>query len=110
MDTLFEKQRVQTDFASRKAVYDQIQTLIWRDLPVLPLLSYSAPNAFWSNRVTGLFQGAYGNQDSFANAQAAVTAPAAAGQGWGVIAGPVAGVAAVGALAWGIKRRRRAEV
>ncbi len=112
VDGLFEKQRVQTDFASRKVVYDQIQTLIWRDLPVLPLLSYSAPNAFWSNHVTGLFQGAYGNQDSFASAQAVGAAPPAgrsgAGLGWGVIAGPAAAAAAAAALALRMRRRGRA--
>lgn len=42
VDELFLKQRTVTTFDERKALYDEIQMLIWEDLPVLPICSYDA--------------------------------------------------------------------
>ena len=69
VDRLFDEQRVQTEFAKRKAIYDRIQALVWDDLPVLPIFAYSPPNAFRSSYVTGLFDLSYGNQENYARAR-----------------------------------------
>ena len=42
-DALFDKQRVQTNPAERKATYDRIQEILWRDVPVFPICAYSGP-------------------------------------------------------------------
>ena len=33
VDKLFDEQRVQTDFAKRKAIYDRISEIVWNDVP-----------------------------------------------------------------------------
>ena len=114
VDRLFDEQRVKLDFAERKAIYDQIQKLIWADLPVLPMFSYDAPNVYHAAAVTGIYDGSYGNQESFADAKlptpaAAATATTAAATGapsWAAPAGAMA-VVAVGGGLW-LRRRGRA--
>jgi len=71
VDALFDQQRTIVDQSERKKVYDRIQEIIWRDLPVLPIFSYSPPNIFRSSYVTGLFDVSYGNQENFENARLA---------------------------------------
>jgi peptide/nickel transport system substrate-binding protein len=68
VDRLFEEQRTQTDFVKRKAIYSEIQRLIWADVPVLPVLGYTAPNAFNTDYVTGLYDLSYGHQEDYKNA------------------------------------------
>jgi len=43
VDRLFDEQRVQTDVAKRKAIYDRIQEIIWEDMPVFQFCAYSLP-------------------------------------------------------------------
>lgn len=43
VDDLFDQQRMQTDPARRKAIYDRIQEIIWQDLPTFPFCAYSLP-------------------------------------------------------------------
>ncbi len=113
VDTLFDTQRVQLDLAARKETYGKIQELIWADVPVLPMFSYDGPNVYRNTIVTGLYEGSYGNQESFAAAkpppkQAAAPAaspPAAGTNGWTVPA-TVAAVAVIAGGAW-LKRRGR---
>jgi peptide/nickel transport system substrate-binding protein len=69
VDALFEVQRGKVDQGERKVIYDRIQEMIWNDLPVLPMFSYSPPNIFRSSYVTGLFDVSYGNQENFENAR-----------------------------------------
>jgi peptide/nickel transport system substrate-binding protein len=71
VDRLFDEQRVQTDPALRKKLYDRIQALIWADLPTLPMFAYGPPNIFRSSYVTGLYEGSYGNEESYADAKPA---------------------------------------
>ncbi len=114
VDRLFDAQRVKLDLAERKAIYDQIQHLIWADVPVLPMFSYDAPNVYHAAAVTGIYDGSYGNQESFANAKlpaqaaapAASPATAAGTNGWAAPAAVVA-VVAVGGGLW-LRRRGRA--
>lgn len=110
VDSLFDAQRVQLDPAARKRTYDRIQELIWADLPVLPMFSYEAPNVYRASVVTGIYEGSYGNQESFAKAKppAAPAKPAESAQaaglpGW---AAPVAAATAVVAVG-GVWLRRR---
>jgi len=69
VDALFDKQRVQLDPTARKQTYDRIQELIWADVPVLPMFAYDGPNIFRKSVVKGLYEGSYGNQESFATAK-----------------------------------------
>jgi peptide/nickel transport system substrate-binding protein len=108
VDALFDRQRVQTDQAARKAIYDRIQELIWRDLPVLPLFSHTPPNAFWASRIQGVFNGAYGNQDSFAEARLIEPAVPPAGERsrpYALTAGGA--VLAAGIVGLGLRAHRR---
>jgi peptide/nickel transport system substrate-binding protein len=43
VDKLFDEQRVQTDVAKRKAIYDRIQEIIWEDMPTFQFCAYSLP-------------------------------------------------------------------
>lgn len=56
VDELFEQQRVQTSFASRKAIYDTIQEILWQDLPILPIATYRVPAIVHGDRVSGAFR------------------------------------------------------
>ena len=69
VDRLFDEQRVQVDPTKRKQVYGKIQEIVWRDLPVLPIFAYHAPNAFRSSYVTGLFEDSYGHGENFTRAR-----------------------------------------
>ena len=64
VNAMSEQQRVQATPPARKAIHDRIQSWIRQDLPVLPLFSCSAPSAYGSMRVSGVFQGASGHHDS----------------------------------------------
>ena len=69
VDKLFDEQRVKTDPAERKAVYSKIQAMIWSDIPVLPIFAYVGPNVFRSTYVADIFEGSYGNEESYAGAR-----------------------------------------
>jgi peptide/nickel transport system substrate-binding protein len=68
VDRLFDQQRPLIELAKRKAVYDRIQEILWRDMPVLPIYSYSPPNVYRSTAVEGLYDWAYGNHENYMNA------------------------------------------
>ncbi|RVT98633.1 ABC transporter substrate-binding protein [Rhodovarius crocodyli] len=55
VDRLFDEQRVQTDPARRKAIYDRIQEIVWRDVPTFPFCCYSLPGAVRTSFATGVF-------------------------------------------------------
>jgi peptide/nickel transport system substrate-binding protein len=55
VDKLFDQQRLQVDFAARKAVYDKIQELIWADIPVFPICAYDAPSIVHGDYVADAF-------------------------------------------------------
>lgn len=55
VDRLFDEQRVQTDPARRKAIYDRIQEIVWRDVPTFPFCTYSLPGAVRESFATGVF-------------------------------------------------------
>jgi peptide/nickel transport system substrate-binding protein len=57
VDKLFDEQRVQTDLAKRKAIYDKISEIVWNDLPILPFSTYALPGVFNSAAVTGIYEG-----------------------------------------------------
>ncbi len=71
VDKLFDEQRVQTDPAKRKAVYDRIQAIIWADIPVFPICAYSLPGAVWSTTATGVYNCDSSNRDDYAAAKPA---------------------------------------
>ncbi|WP_292444330.1 ABC transporter substrate-binding protein [Mesorhizobium sp.] len=70
VDRLFDEQRVQTNPAQRKETYARIQEIIWRDVPVLPLMAYYGVSAYRSDRVENALNAGDGNKDSFARAKA----------------------------------------
>jgi peptide/nickel transport system substrate-binding protein len=55
LDALFDKQRTQTAFADRKATYEKIQEILWRDVPVMPICAYSGPVIVHSSYVADAF-------------------------------------------------------
>jgi peptide/nickel transport system substrate-binding protein len=65
VDKLFDEQRVQLDFAKRKAIYDRIQEIVWNDIPVFPFCTYALPGAFNSKAVTGIFDGEASAREDF---------------------------------------------
>ena len=56
VDRLFDEQRVQTDEAKRKAIYDRIQAIIWRDIPVFPFCAYTLPGLTRTTYANGTFE------------------------------------------------------
>ncbi len=118
IDKLFDEQRLQTDPAKRKEIYDRIQEIIWEAVPVLPILAYSGVGAFRSTVMTGAFESADASKDSFARVRPAVATVAAApgaaknaatpagdGSQTATIAAAAA-AAAVAAGAWWVWRRK----
>jgi len=117
VDRLFDEQRIQTTLEGRKAIYDRIQDILWRDMPVFVYCAYSIPGAVRTSLVTNIFNSDAANRDDFAFARpaAATAAPAApAGTGapqesggrgmtYGVAGAVVAAVA--GAALWLFRRR-----
>lgn len=72
VDRLFDEQRVLTDEAQRKSIYDRIQEIVWRDLPVFPFCGYDLPGAARGSYVRGAFERAdASNRDDFAFAEPA---------------------------------------
>ena len=55
VDRLFAEQRVQTDDAKRKAIYDRIQEIVWADIPVFPFCAYTLPGAARSTYASGVY-------------------------------------------------------
>jgi peptide/nickel transport system substrate-binding protein len=114
VDRLFDEQRVQTDPARRKDIYDRIQEIIWEAVPVLPILAYSSVSVFRSNVMQNAFDSPDGSKESFARvipAKAVAGSDSSAGaQGsrTGLWAG-AAGVAAAFGAFWLWRRRARAE-
>jgi peptide/nickel transport system substrate-binding protein len=113
VDKLFEEQRLQTDPAKRKDIYDRIQVILWEAVAVLPILAYSGVSAFRNTVMTNAFDSADASKESFARVLAAVAAPAnneGAGnqQPGGSHAGAfaAAGAVVVAAGAWWVWRRK----
>jgi peptide/nickel transport system substrate-binding protein len=114
VDKMFAEQRVQTDLAKRKAIYDRIQEIIWEAVPVLPILAYSGVSAFRHTAMSNAFEAADGSKESFARVRlpegaagaATPAAPAADSKTPWIVAGGAA-VAAAGAL-WFWRRRSQA--
>ena len=109
VDRLFDEQRPLNELAKRKAVYDKIQEILWRDMPVLPIYSYAPPNIYRSSVVEGLYDWAYGNHENYMNAVRVIKDASATGSsriwiGWTVA---LAAVAAIGA--WFARARRSPE-
>jgi peptide/nickel transport system substrate-binding protein len=123
VDKLFEEQRMQTDPAKRKEIYDRVQEILWEALPILPILAYSGVGAFRNTAMTNTFESADASKDSFARAKlpaslgAAATpvsgAPATPPPGSGTPTAAIAagGAATIAAGAWWLWRRKsRAEL
>jgi peptide/nickel transport system substrate-binding protein len=125
IDQLFEQQRMQTDPAKRKEIYDKIQEVLWEAVPILPILAYSGVGAYRTTAMRNTFESADASKDSFARAllpasAQAATAPASgaapspqAGRADGgtptvVLAGVGAAIAAAGAW-WLWRRKSRAD-
>jgi peptide/nickel transport system substrate-binding protein len=130
VDKLFAEQRLQTDPAKRKEIYDKVQEIVWEALPVLPIMAYSSVGAFRNTAMVNAFNSGDASKDSFSRVglpkQAAAAAPAAAdgsapangaatapapakGSQTGTIAAGVAVVVAAGAwLLW--RRRSRSDM
>src|SRR5258708_4264085 len=113
VDNLFEQQRLQTDPAKRKEIYDRIQVILWDAVAVLPILAYNGVGAFRNTVMTNAFDSADASKDSFARVLAAVAAPAnneAAGNqkpdGSHTGAFAAVGAAVVAAGAWWLWRRK----
>jgi peptide/nickel transport system substrate-binding protein len=66
VDRLFDEQRVQPDFAKRKAIYDRIQEIIWNDIPVFPFCAYSLPGAVNESTATHIFDNEASAREDFA--------------------------------------------
>jgi peptide/nickel transport system substrate-binding protein len=69
LDKLFDEQRVQVDFAKRKAIYDKIQEIVWRDLPVFPFCTYTLPGVFNGAAVSNIFDGENSSREDFVFAE-----------------------------------------
>jgi len=69
IDRLFDEQRVQTDFAKRKAIYDRISEILWTDIPVFPVAAYSGPSVYRSTYVTDIFLADNTNRDNMMKAR-----------------------------------------
>jgi len=65
VDKLFDEQRVQVDFAKRKAIYDRIQEIVWNDIPMFPFCTYALPGVYNSTVVDGIFDGEASNREDF---------------------------------------------
>ncbi|MCC7346036.1 MAG: hypothetical protein IT538_01445, partial [Variibacter sp.] len=136
VDKLFEEQRLQTDPAKRKEIYDKISEILWDAMVILPVVAYSGVGAYRNTVMTDAFESADASKESMARiklpavatpaaaatpASAAPSAPAPASGGGGAPAAgssggvPTAAIAAVGAAivaagAWWLwARRSRAE-
>jgi peptide/nickel transport system substrate-binding protein len=113
LDKLFDEQRVQIDFAKRKAVYDKIQEIIWDAMVVLPVVAYSGVGAYRNTAMTNAFQSADASKESFARvklpAAPADTAPAPANGGSKTPWILAAGAAAVALGSFWLWRRSRGD-
>jgi peptide/nickel transport system substrate-binding protein len=65
VDKLFDAQRVEIDFAKRKAIYDKIQELIWADLPIFPICAYAIPGAVRASYVANVFEEEASTREDF---------------------------------------------
>jgi peptide/nickel transport system substrate-binding protein len=108
VDRLFDEQRVMVDLKERKKIYDRIQEILWRDLPVLPIYSYAPPNAYRASHVEGLYDFYYGVHENYMSATDLRKKVPAAGGGAGTTVAGVAGVAVVAGVGAAIWLRRRA--
>jgi peptide/nickel transport system substrate-binding protein len=125
VDKLFAEQRLQTDPAKRKEIYDKIQEILWDAVPVLPILAYSSVGAFRDTAMVNAFNSADASKETFARvrlpklASNAAAPPAAASGGTpsnGTASAPATGsrtaivtaavAAAVAAGTWLLWRRR----
>jgi peptide/nickel transport system substrate-binding protein len=108
VDRLFDEQRVMVDATERKKIYDRIQEILWRDLPVLPIYSYAPPNAYRASHVEGLYDFYYGVHENYMLATNLQVKKASSGAGAGATLAGVAGAVAVAGVGAAIWLRRRA--
>jgi peptide/nickel transport system substrate-binding protein len=99
VDKLFAEQRMQTDPAKRKEIYDHIQEILWKAVPVLPILAYSGVGAFRDTVMTNCFESADASKESFARVRLPVKVAAAAAPAAPAAAAPAAPAAATPAPA-----------
>jgi peptide/nickel transport system substrate-binding protein len=69
VDKLFAKEKFAVSLSQRKPVYDEIQKLIWAEVPILPLFSYRTAEAYNGKVVSNVFDCADGSKESFARAR-----------------------------------------
>ena len=60
---------MQVDFDKRKAIYDKIQEIVWRDLPVFPFCTYTLPGVFNGAAVSNIFEGENSSREDFVFAE-----------------------------------------
>jgi peptide/nickel transport system substrate-binding protein len=109
LDALFDQQRVQMDPAKRKVIYDEIQQIIWRDLPVLSLYAYEPNNAYSALAVRGgLFEETSGAFESFVHTKPGIElANKTVASGSGSVGSFMAGAASMLAVGAGVALWRR---
>lgn len=56
IDELFDQQRRTTTFAERKEIYDQIQEILWDDLPTLPIFAFPTQGIYAGDRISGVYR------------------------------------------------------
>jgi peptide/nickel transport system substrate-binding protein len=69
VDKLFDEQRLAPNFEARKAIYDEIQTILWDDIPMFPICAYDLVSFINGSLVKGDVFGMWnGFAESFARA------------------------------------------
>jgi len=66
VDELFAKAAVETDPAKRKAMYDEVQAIMYQDLPVLQLVAMPTTTV-WNKRVHNLITSGVAPYTGYAN-------------------------------------------
>lgn len=112
VDALFDQSDAALSDEERKRIYDQIQELIWADVPVLPLMAYNGPNVYRTTVVTGLWESngkvvPNGLVPNWEGAVAVGASPSPVADQTLLVAGAVVIIIAVGLGAFVVIRRRR---
>ena len=74
VDRLFAEQRLQTDPAGRKEIYDRIQEIIWDAVPILPIVAVTNVGAFRNTVMTNVFDAGDASKESFSRVELPATA------------------------------------
>jgi peptide/nickel transport system substrate-binding protein len=106
VDKLFDEQRSQVDFAKRKTIYDRIQTIIWDDVPVLPLMGYRGIAVMRTTSVTDAFDSFDSSKESFGSARPSMSSTTNPAKGSGPIWWAAAALAVAGSAVWWMRSRR----